>query len=64
MTPNMLVATPTDRVLTAVLDMVDRGIRHLPVFDAAGRCEGVVSMRDLVRPMLVDALELDDRPLR
>ena len=59
MTPHMLIADPGDRMLTAVLDMVDRGIRHLPVFDAAGRCEGVVSMRDLVRPMLVDALETE-----
>jgi CBS domain-containing protein len=59
MTPQMLTADPADRVLTAVLDMVDRGIRHLPVFDAAGRCEGVVSMRDLVRSLLVDALEVE-----
>jgi hypothetical protein len=53
----MLVAAPYDRVLTAAIDMVDREIRHLPLFDDAGRCTGVVSMRELVRPLLVDALE-------
>jgi CBS domain-containing protein len=57
MTPQMLEAKPNDRVLTAVLDMIDHGIRHLPVFDEAGRCQAIVSMRDLLRPMLVDALE-------
>ena len=57
MTPQMLVARPHDRVLTAAMDMIDREIRHLPLFDAAGRCTGVVSMRELLRPMLVDALE-------
>lgn len=57
MTPEMLVASPYDRVLTAAIDMIDRDIRHLPIFDDAGRCVGVVSMRELVRPMLVDALD-------
>ena len=57
MTPQFLIAAPTDRVLTAVIDMIDRGIRHLPLFDDAHRCVGMVSMRDLVRPMLLDALE-------
>jgi CBS domain-containing protein len=57
MTPQILTAGPYDRVLTAAIDMVDREIRHLPLFDDAGRCVGVVSMRELVRPLLVDALE-------
>lgn len=59
MTPQTLVAAPYDRVLTAAIDMIDRDIRHLPLFDDAGRCTGVVSMRELVRPLLVDALEPD-----
>jgi CBS domain-containing protein len=57
MTPQFLIAEPTDRVLSAVIDMIDRGIRHLPLFDDAHRCVGMVSMRDLLRPMLIDALE-------
>ena len=57
MTRHVLAASSTDRVLTAVIDMIDRGFRHLPVFDDAGRCVGVVSMRELMRPMLLDALE-------
>lgn len=57
MTPQFLIAEPTDRVLTAVIDMIDRGIRHLPLFDDANGCVGMVSMRDLLRPMLIDALE-------
>jgi CBS domain-containing protein len=59
MTPQILEAKPNDRVLTAVLDMIDHGIRHLPVFDEAGRCQAIVSMRDLLRPMLIDALEVE-----
>jgi CBS domain-containing protein len=57
MTPQMLVSRPLDRVLDAAIDMVEREIRHLPLFDDAGRCTGVVSMRELVQPLLVDALE-------
>lgn len=57
MTPQMLVSRPLDRVLDAAIDMVDREIRHLPLFDDAGRCTGVVSMREVVQPLLVDALE-------
>jgi CBS domain-containing protein len=57
MTRAVLTASTTDRVLSAVIDMIDRGFRHLPVFDDAGRCVGVVSMRELMRPMLLDALE-------
>ena len=57
MTDEVLSAGPYDRVLTAAIDMIDREIRHLPLFDEAGRCVGVVSMRELVRPMLLDALE-------
>jgi CBS domain-containing protein len=60
MTRDVLTVGPLDRVLTAAIDMIDREIRHLPVLDAAGRCTGVVSMRELVRPMLLDALEADE----
>lgn len=57
MTTEIFKSGPFDRILDAAIDMVDREIRHLPLFDDAGRCVGVVSMRELVRPLLVDALE-------
>ena len=62
MTPQMIVAHPTDRVLEAAVDMLDHEIRHLPVIDAADRLVGMVSIRDLLRPMLLDALEARATP--
>lgn len=57
MTSAMVQARPHDRVLDATIDMIDHAIRHLPVIDDAGQLVGMVSIRDLLRPMLVDALE-------
>ena len=58
MTSPIVLARPYDRVLDATIAMLDHGIRHLPVIDDAGGLVGMVSIRDLLRPMLVDALEL------
>ena len=37
--------------------MLDDIIRHLPVVDEDGRVVGMVSVRDLIRPVLLDALQ-------
>jgi CBS domain-containing protein len=44
-----------DTLLDAAVSALDLGVRHLPVFED-GTLTGVVSMRDLVRPLLLEAL--------
>lgn len=58
MTEFVVEAAPDDRVLEAVLTMLDRHIRHLAVREG-GRIVGMVSIRDLLRPMIVQALAGD-----
>jgi CBS domain-containing protein len=53
MTPTIASARPDDRVLEVIFLMTDSGIRHVPVIDEHGRVEGMVSIRDLLRPLLV-----------
>lgn len=52
-----ITARPEDRVLEVALLLLDRGIRHLPLVDADGREWGMLSLRDLLRPLIVQALE-------
>jgi CBS domain-containing protein len=47
-----------DTVLEAAIRAVDLGVRHLPVMDGAV-VAGVVSTRDLVLPLLLEALTAD-----
>jgi CBS domain-containing protein len=53
MTATIASARPDDRVLDVVFLMTESGIRHVPVMDENGRLEGMVSIRDLLRPLLV-----------
>ena len=46
MTRNPQCVGPETKVADAVLIMIERGFRHLPVVDAAGRVLGVISARD------------------
>ena len=46
-----------DTLYDAAVDMLDLGIRHVPVVDERGTVEGIVSIRDLIRPLLVRSLE-------
>jgi CBS domain-containing protein len=48
---------PADRLYDAAVHMLDLGIRHVPVVDERGTVEGIVSIRDLLRPLLVRSLE-------
>lgn len=52
-----VTARPEDRVLEVSLLMLDRWIRHVPLVDADGREWGMLSLRDLLRPLLVQAIE-------
>ncbi len=56
MTRNVISVRPDDTVLDTVLLMLDDGIRHAPVIDEFGRLSGVVSVRDLLRPLVVQAM--------
>ena len=57
MSAEVVSLRPADRLYDAAIDMLDLGIRHVPVVDEHGTVEGVVSIRDLLRPLLVRSLE-------
>ena len=46
MTPNPICVPPEMRVSDAVVIMIERGFRHLPVVTPAGKILGVFSVRD------------------
>lgn len=56
MTPYVVTAREGDPLSEAALKMLEEGIRHLPVVDDGGHITGVLSERDLMRPLLLDAL--------
>ena len=49
-------AQPADTVLDVALQMLDAGTRHLPLVDDLGRSQGMVSLRDLLRPLVLQAM--------
>jgi len=53
MTGTVVSARPDDRLLDIVFLMTDAGARHVPVIDEHGEMTGMVSIRDMVRPLLV-----------
>jgi CBS domain-containing protein len=56
MTRYVISARLEDPLFDAASRMLDDAIRHLPVTDENGTVVGMVSIRDLVRPLLLDAL--------
>jgi CBS domain-containing protein len=56
MTSPAVTARPTDPILDVAFLMLDSGIRHVPLVDEHGTVSGMVSLRDIERPLLVDAL--------
>ena len=46
-----------DTLYDAAVDMLDLGIRHVPVVDEWGALLGMVSVRDLLRPLLTASLD-------
>jgi CBS domain-containing protein len=57
MTRTVVSARPDDRLLDLVFLMTDAAVRHVPVIDEHGEINGMVSIRDMVRPLLVAHLE-------
>jgi CBS domain-containing protein len=56
MTRHVISARLEDPLFDAASRMLDDAIRHLPVADENGTVVGMVSIRDLIRPLLLDAL--------
>jgi CBS domain-containing protein len=48
MVPDALTVTPDRLAIDAMIDMLDRGIHHLPIVDANGRPLGVITATDLM----------------
>lgn len=57
MSHDVVSVRPGDVVYDAAVDMLDLGIRHVPVLDEHGTVLGMVSVRDLLRPLLLGTLE-------
>jgi CBS domain-containing protein len=56
MSADIVSLRPGDTLYDAAIDMLDVGIRHVPVIDDEGKVQAVVSLRDLLRPLLVKSL--------
>jgi CBS domain-containing protein len=56
MTKYVISARPEDPLFDAAGRMLDDGLRHLPILDDRGAVVGMVSVRDLLQPLLLDAL--------
>lgn len=62
MTPHVVTARVGDPLSEAALKMLEERIRHLPVLDEYGHVTAVLSIRDLIRPLLLDALGSPPEP--
>ncbi len=58
----VITARPADPVLDVALQMLDGGIRHIPLVDEFGEAQGMVSLRDLLRPLVLQAMTPPERP--
>ena len=64
MTRNPISVVPEKKVAEAVVIMIERGFRHLPIINAAGKILGVFSIRDAMPRELGNAVnqaEFNDR---
>ena len=61
LTTPVVTARMTDPVLDVALQMVDGGIRHIPLLDDLGHPQGMVSLRDLIRPLILQAMTPPER---
>ena len=64
MTDYVISAHGQDPIFDVVPEMIDDGIRHMPITDDDGTVIGMVSMRDLMNPLLLDALSGRSRVIR
>ena len=56
MTGHLVATRFEDPLHEAAYQMLDNAIRHVPVVDGCGRVVGMVSIRDLLRPILLDGM--------
>jgi CBS domain-containing protein len=61
MTTFMISARPHDPLFDIASQMIDEEVRHVPILDDRGAVIGMVSVRDLLRPLLLDALSGGDQ---
>ncbi|MGA2836599.1 MAG: CBS domain-containing protein [Acidimicrobiales bacterium] len=54
MSSYLIAAQVGDTLDDAAYQMLENAIRHLPVMDGEGRVVGMISVRDLLRPLLSD----------
>jgi CBS domain-containing protein len=57
MSVDVVSVRPLDTLYDAAVDMLDLGIRHVAVLDEHGAVMGMVSVRDLLRPLLTASLD-------
>lgn len=57
MSAGLVALRPAAAAYDAAVDMLDLGIRHVAVLDEHGTAVGMVSVRDLLRPLVISALE-------
>jgi signal-transduction protein with cAMP-binding, CBS, and nucleotidyltransferase domain len=57
MSGDVVSVRPGDTLYDAAVDMLDLGIRHVAVLDEHGAVLGMVSVRDLLRPLLTATLD-------
>ena len=63
MTEAVICARPDDLLFEVAGQMLDNAVRHVPVADGDDGIRGIVSIRDLLRPLLLDAaLSLGEEP--
>jgi CBS domain-containing protein len=58
MTPNPQTVGPDMKVAEAVLMMIERGFRHLPIVSSTSKTLGVFSVRDALPREIGDAVSL------
>lgn len=57
MSSDVVSVRPLDTLYDAAVDMLDLGFRHVAVVDEYGAAMGMVSVRDLLRPLLTASLD-------
>jgi CBS domain-containing protein len=62
MSAGTIAAGPYDTLQDIAYQMLQSGIRHLPVQDGSGRVVGMVSIRDLLRPLITEKSLTEQTP--
>lgn len=58
MNTHLVAARTSDTAHDVAYQMLEHGIRHLPILDEEGRLVGMVSIRDILRPVVAQGTEL------